>query len=227
LQFWLATLTCVTTHLASFPVERIALTDTASQDKRLWITIAIIVAIAIAAPAVVVLLSRDDPPSRTASPAATRSASPTPATLRQAKWHTRTFPAAMKAKMTPKHRKTVKAEGLRASRGIQDVYNALFLAPGRVDQAVRSHFEQRARRAFLRAKVGLPRRFRRAQITYRSVRMGVDAKTAQNAIATVTVLLKGLRGSNRLKIRHEATLWLERVHRSWKVLAFSAKQGPR
>jgi hypothetical protein len=214
-------------QLRRYLLERTALSDTASHDKRVWIAIAIVLAVAITVAVIVALASHEDPASDTAPPPTTSPASPSPPALRQAKWHIRTFPAVMRDRMTKKHRRSVRTQGLKASRGIERVYNALFLAPVEMDHAVRSHFEQKAGRAFLRAKIGLPRRLRRVQITHRSIRLGIDAGTSKNAIATVKVLLKGVRGSTRLKIQHQSTLWLERLHRSWKILAFNAQQEPQ
>jgi hypothetical protein len=208
----------------TFPKE-VSLGNAILHNKWFWIAVAVLVALAVAG-AIVAPSGDKTPPSAGPSPSAS-SVSPTPPALRQAKWRVKTFPAAKPAVLTKKQRKVVHTEGLRASRGIEKVYNALFLAPTQRVQAVRSHFEQRAARAFLHTKTGLPQGLRRVQITYRSVRMGVDARTAQNAIAKVAVLLKGVRGSKRLKIRNVSTLWLERVHQSWKVLAFDAKRGPR
>ncbi|MEA2505575.1 MAG: hypothetical protein QOH48_193 [Actinomycetota bacterium] len=110
---------------------------------------------------------------------------------------------------------------------MERVYNKLFLDPAKAAETIRSHFEAAAARSFLRANVRLPRGFTQVQITHRALHIGVDAKTAQNAVASVSVLLRGVRNSKHLKLKNESTLWLELVHRTWKVLAFHTAQESR
>jgi hypothetical protein len=138
----------------------------------------------------------------------------------------RAFPAAVTGKVTKKDLKAARIQGRRAAAGIERVYNKLYLDPSRAAETIRSHFEAAAARSFLRAKLRLPGGFTKVQITYRALHIGVDASSARKAVATVSVLLRGVRNSTRLKLKHESTLWLERVHRSWKVLAFHAAQEP-
>lgn len=194
----------------------------------MWIAVAII-GVAAAIVLIALLWPRHSPTSRPPT-ASSVTASPTPTTpvvLRQARWHTNVFPAAIIGKVTKKERKAARTQGLRASRGIERVYDKLLLDPSAAPGAIRSHFGAAAARSFLRSNIQLPPKLTRVQITHRAVQIGVDAHTKRNAIATVRVLLKGVQNSKRLKLRHEATLWLERAHWSWKVLAFRARQVPR
>jgi hypothetical protein len=177
--------------------------------------------------ALVALLWPQNSDSTVAAAPPTREGSPSPTALRQAKWRVRVFPAAVAPQISKEARKKARREGVRASRGIERVYNALFLDHSTVRREIDSHFESRAARAFSRVKIRLPHSLKRVQITYRSVVIGVDARTSRNAIATVRVLAKGVRSSKRVKMQHVSTLWLERIHRSWKILAFQARQGPR
>ena len=172
------------------------------------------------------LLGSNDPSgSPRLSP--TSSGSPTPPPIHQAKWRVHVFPSGLRNLAGRKQKKTAKQHGMRAARGIKDVYNAVFLEPSSIARSVRRHFERGAARAFLRAKTRLPRRMTRTQITYRSMHIGVDARFPKQAVATVKIFSRGIRDSQRVKLKHESTLWLERVHRGWKVLAFRARQGPR
>ena len=77
-----------------------------------------------------------------------------------------------------------------------------------------------------RARPRIAGQIARIRTTERRIRIGVDATSAQRAVATVSLSFKGKRDSERVKVKHRATLWLERVHRSWKVVAWRARRGP-
>jgi hypothetical protein len=176
---------------------------------------------------VIALLSNDhNPHSGPKQPTAAEPTSTAPP-LHQAKWRVHTFPRGIANHVSKRNRRTAERQGARAARGIKAVYNAVFLDPSVANRAVRAHFESGAARAFLRAGTGPPRRTQRVQITFRAMHIGVETGRSRRAIATVTVYMKGSRRSNRIKIKHESTLWLERVDRDWKVLAFRAHQHPR
>ena len=168
-----------------------------------------------------------DDPSGSPRPSPPSSGSPTPPPIHQAKWRVHVFPSGLTSLAGRKQKKIAKRQGMRAARAIEDVYNAVFLEPSSIARSVRRHFETGAARAFLRAKTRLPRRMTRTQITYRSIHIGVTARVPQQAVATVKILSRGIRDSQRVKLKHQSTLWLERVHKAWKVLAFRARQGPR
>jgi hypothetical protein len=190
--------------------------------ERVWKIVMVVVLVAIAAGLAAFLAShRNDAPS---SKGAVPRAHPTP--LPQAKWQVRAFPAAVTGKTTKKQLKAARIQGLRASRAIQKVYNALFLDLPSAERVVHAHFEPAAARAFLRARTRVPGPIRHVRTTARSMRIGVDVQTAHQAIATVRVLLKAVRRSRRIKLKAESTLWLERIHHSWRVLAWRARQEP-
>lgn len=183
-----------------------------------------VVLVAIAAGLAAFLASdRNSGPSASSSKGAAPRAHPT--LLPQAKWQVRAFPAAVTGKTTKKQLKAARIQGRRASEAIQKVYNALFLDPPAAERVIHAHFEPAAARAFLRARARLPGPIRHVRTTARSVRIGVDAQSAHRAIATVRVLLKAVRHSRVIKIKARSTLWLERIHKSWRVLAWQARQG--
>lgn len=185
----------------------------------------VVVLVAIAA-GLVAFLTRDRSarPSASSSRGAVPRAHPT--LLPQAKWQVRSFPEAVTGKTTKKQLKAVHIQGRRASQAIKNVYNALFLDPPAAERVIHAHFEPAAARAFLHARARLPGPIRHVRTTARSLRIGVDAHSAHRAIATVRVFLKALRHSRRIRIAARSTLWLERVHQSWRVLAWRAQQGP-
>jgi hypothetical protein len=193
--------------------------------ERVWKIVMAVVLVAIAA-GLVAFLARDHnaAPSASGSKGDVPGAQHTP--LPQAKWQVRAFPAAVTGKTTKKQLKAARIQGRRASQGIQKVYNALFLDPSVAERVIHAHFEPAAARAFLRARARLPGPIRHVRTTARSVRIGVDAQSAHRAVATVRVRLKGIRKARRIKLKAQSTLWLERIHHSWRVLAWRARQGP-
>ncbi|HEX3326935.1 MAG TPA: hypothetical protein VHV50_08070 [Actinomycetota bacterium] len=171
-----------------------------------------------------ILMDRGSSPTASGSLNHTPSAAPT--LLPQAKWRVRAFPAAVTGKTTKKQLKAARIQGRRASQAIKNVYNALLLDPPAAERVIRAHFEPAAARAFLSARSRLPGRITLVRTTARTVRIGVDALNARKAVATVRVQLKGERKTRRIRLRAQSTLWLERIHHSWRVLAWRARQGP-
>jgi hypothetical protein len=169
----------------------------------------------------------DRSPSPTSSGSLNHTPSAAPTLLPQAKWRVRAFPAAVTGKTTKKQLKAARLQGRRASQAIKNVYNALLLDPPAAERIIRAHFEPAAAHAFLRARSRLPGRISLVRTTARSVRIGVDALNARKAVATVRVLLKGVRKARRIRLQAQSTLWLERIHHSWRVLAWRARQGPQ
>ena len=188
----------------------------------------VVILVAIAA-GLVAFLTRD----RTASPRVSGSRGggtvprAHPTLLPQAKWQVRSFPEAVTGKTSKKQLKAAHIQGRRASQAIKNVYNALIPRSSGGRASDPCSLRARCRPAFLHARARLPGPIRHVRTTARSVRIGVDAHSAHRAIATVRVLLKALRHSRRIKITARSTLWLERIHQSWRILAWRAQQGPR
>jgi hypothetical protein len=198
-------------------------------SKRLWIA-ASLVGVALIVGAIVAFLithhTAHAPTRPTAGgPSATPVSSPSP--LPQAKWRVRAFPAGVVGHVTKKDLKAVRRQESRASHAIKNVYNALLLEPSDLKRVTRVHFEHGAGRVFLHTHARLPGPIRRVRTTRRSLQIGIDAKSASQAVATVFVSFKGQHNSRKVKINLKSTLWLERSHRSWKVLAWRAQQRPR
>jgi ketosteroid isomerase-like protein len=117
-------------------------------------------------------------------------------------------------------------QGRRATQAIKNVYNALLLDPPSAERVIKAHFEAGSAQAFLHVRPRISVHISRVRTTDRRIRIGVDASSARRAVATVSVSFKGKRDSKRLKVKQRATLWLERVHDSWKVVAWRARRGP-
>jgi len=193
--------------------------------ERVWKIAMVVVLLAIAA-GLAAFLARDRSPAPRASSSTGAAPRAHPTLLPQAKWQVSAFPAAVTGKTTKKQLQAARVQGRRASQAIKNVYNALFLDPPAAERVIHAHFEPAAARAFLRARARLPGPIRHVRTTARSVHIGVDAHSAHRAIATVRVLLKALRHARRIRITARSTLWLERVHQAWRVLAWRALQGP-
>jgi hypothetical protein len=191
----------------------------------LWI-VATIVALALIAGAIVALvIGRHS--SHPTTRLATEAPSPSPTSLPQAKWRVRTFPAGVVGNVTKKDLKAVRHQAARASHAVENIYNALLLNPSDLERVTRAHFEHGAAGAFLHSRSRLPGAINRVRTTRRSLQMGMDAKSASKAVATVNVSFKANRNSRKVKATLKSTLWLERKHRSWMVLAWRAQQRPR
>jgi hypothetical protein len=205
------------------------LSDT-DKGHSIWLkVIAGLIALAVAGGLVAALLphhrDRDRAPSASGPTTASSPSARPP--LPQAKWHVHAFAAAVTSDVTKKDRKAARKQGIKAARGIRKVYYALLLDPSAANSLIRAHFEPKAARAFLASRARLSGRLHRIRTTGRFLRIGVDAGTAKRAIAIVGVLFKADQNSKRLKIKHKSTLWLERVHQAWKILAWHADQERR
>jgi hypothetical protein len=188
------------------------------------------VALAVIAGAIVAFLigrHSSHPAARPAAEASSPSPRPSPTILAQAKWKVRTFPAGIVGNVTKKDLKAVRHQGARASQAVENIYNALLLNPSDLERVTRAHFEHGAAGAFLHSRSRLPGAISRVRTTRRSLQMGMDARSASKAVATVNVSFKANRNSRKVKATLKSTLWLERKHRSWMVLAWRAQQRPR
>jgi hypothetical protein len=166
-------------------------------------------------------------PTHPAAGAPSPSAPSGPRPLPQAKWRVRTFPAGVVGHVTKKDLKAVRKQRVPASHAVENVYNALLLDSSDLERVTRAHFEHGAAGAFLHARGRLPGQIHRVRTTRRSLEIGIDAKSASKAVATVFVSFKGQRNSQKVRIHLKSTLWLERKHRAWMVVAWRAEQGPR
>ncbi len=147
----------------------------------------------------------------------------------QPSWRIRAFPAGgMGVPHLPKKaRARVRAQQQPLAALVEDVYDALFLQPGRLPAAVRGRFAAGAGSTLLARKVGLPRDATDVHIRRREARVGISVRGANQAAARVEIAGKAKSSGRPIKFLHESTLWLERVRGSWKVIAFDLRQGPR
>lgn len=184
----------------------------------------IVVAVALVVGLAAFLLSRGA--SDAASPAAEASPTPTPTVLPQARWKVRAFPSGLLGQVGKQAVKAAHRQARKAAKAVKHIYYVLLLDPPATEDLIRSRFEPAAARAFLHARARLPGRLSLVRTTHRFLKIGVDAASRRRAVARVGIVMKATRNSHRVKIKQKSTLWLERVHRLWKVLAWRAQQGP-
>ena len=146
--------------------------------------------------------------------------------IEQPAWDMRTFPAGTVGKPTKAQVDAVAAESDSVQGMVRDVYDALWLKPGTLDQVMAGSFEPAAAKAIKAARVGLPQGAADVQIVKRKASIGIDATGAKTAAARVIVVAQGESKKGSWKMHHAANLWLQRQGNAWKVIAFDYKQGP-
>jgi hypothetical protein len=176
--------------------------------------------------AVLVATLDDGPRPHRAADSSNPRAAPAPE-IRHAPWHVVKYGAGAVGHVTRADRRRVEFYGRRAGTLVRGVYDALFLEPRRLGRIVRASFATTAARSFLRLEsAGAPAKVERLRIVSRRARIGVDARSAKRAVASVWLRAAGLAGERRFLLLHEATLWLQRTKRGWRVIAYDVKQRP-
>jgi hypothetical protein len=153
-----------------------------------------------------------------------------PATLPKithARWRVDKFPAGAVGGMTKAEVRRLKAQGPKVGRLVRSLYDTLFLEPERLGRVVRASFAGSAARSFLSLdSSGPPDRATRVKLVTRKARIGIDAQASKHAVASVTVAARGSASGRSFRLVHEATLWLERWRRGWRVIAYDLEQRP-
>lgn len=151
-----------------------------------------------------------------------------PPGVEQAQWQVKTFPAggAGIGRIGNKAKARVKAQRQPLALLVQDVYDAMFLEPSRAEQVVRERFEAAAGSTALAKKIGLPASLEEVKITKRTAQVGISMAGAETAAARVKVVGTVKKDGRQTDFKHRSTLWLERSHKTWKIIGFDVSQGP-
>jgi hypothetical protein len=164
------------------------------------------------------------------SPSASRSQEPpseqpepTPE-IPQAKWKMSTRPVGRAGKLTKRQVRRHKAQRPRVKGVVREVYEALFLEPESIKDVIAERFSRRAGRALLRAGPGFRPGAERVKTTKRIAKIGLQAHTASAASAQVFVKARARGPGNVVKLRHKATMWMQRINNEWRVIAFEVDQ---
>ena len=146
----------------------------------------------------------------------------------QAAWDVKAFPAggAGVDRLTKTDKKHIAAQREPLAALITHLYDALFLQPDRLEGVLRTSFTAPAAKRAASAKLGLPARASEVRTKRRVARVGIHMQGATRAAARVVVAGRAVVQGRAAKFKHEATLWLERNRKTWKVIAFDVIQGP-
>ena len=155
-----------------------------------------------------------------------RAASPT-VEIEQAPWRIKMVAAGHKGRRPGKKvRRLVKRHRPQVRAAVIDVYDALFLAPERRGDVLSRLFTSSAARALRRSQAGVPAEAEQVKIVARRATIGVESVGARRAAAGTAVKVRGRIDGRRFRLRHRATMWLERSNRRWRIIAFDVRQGP-
>lgn len=144
--------------------------------------------------------------------------------VEQPAWTSRAFVRPKSAAKAAK-KQTFSKGAVAAEATVAQVFDSLFLEPGELDKALSRTFEGPAAKQFRSAKLGLPNGASEVAIESRALKLSLDPD-ARSAVALVRIKLAGQAGSGAFALSHQATLWMERDGKAWKVIAFDAQQGP-
>lgn len=110
-----------------------------------------------------------------------------------------------------------------AVTAVKRSYGALF-GSRRRRAALRGSFSRRAARVLLRSRAGVPERARLLATVRRRARVRLQGPRLTRAAAEVRVVARIRLGKRRVRLVHDALLWLERTKRTWRVIAFEFDQ---
>jgi hypothetical protein len=197
-----------------------------AQDERrisptIWfgLVLALVAAILVS---LIVLREGGEAPSR---PGATSSdGGSTLPSIRQAKWHIRS--EVIGRPLPKKRRDNAMRHRARIAAGIKQAYEGLFLDPARLRRALRGVASASAARHLIRDGVGVPVRATRVKTLARKARIWIQPGSFRRAVAKVVVRARATMGQRTRRVRHVATLWLERWGRKWKVVAYDFNERP-
>lgn len=199
--------------------------EASSHPRWFWWVLAGLVVLAVAA-ALLVLRAAEPQggahrPSRAQTP---DQIHPTSRPEEQAGWRFRVYPAGTIGPPAQHERARVKAQRKPLVEAVRRLFDALYFSPTGARPAVRETFSPPAARRWLAAPSGPPNGVKGLRTVTRSASIGVDARTATQAAADVRIVARGRIGRERARFAQEATLWLERAGRRWKVIAFEASR---
>lgn len=150
-----------------------------------------------------------------------------PPKVEHARWRVGKYLAGSVGRTSRAERRRLRTQGPKVGTLVRGLYDTIFLRPDRLRPVVRSTFAPAAARSFLRLRaVGVPAQASRFELLSRRARVGVDARTGARAVASATVQATGRVGRHIFRLVHEGTLWLERSHSRWRIIAYDVTQKP-
>jgi hypothetical protein len=146
--------------------------------------------------------------------------------VRQARWKVTAGPAGAIGKAHRDDRRQIKSHSAELTSSIRRLFNAMFLYPDESAAVVKRLFSASAARALKSSGAGLPRGASNIQIVRRVAHLGVDISGPSRAAARIRVVAKGAVDADHFALRQDASLWLSRVDKDWKVIGFKIDQRP-
>jgi len=182
------------------------------------------VAALVLASAVAVAGCQEDSQPPSTSPDPMPSETPSVPQIAQAKWKMKATPVGKVGKLTKKQRGRHKVQRARVKSVVREVYQALFLDPESIRQVISERFSRRAGRALLRAGPGFRPGAEKVKTLQRRANIGLQAHTASAAAAKVFVRARAQGSDAVVRLRHRATMWMQRIDGEWRVIGFEVEQ---
>ena len=191
-------------------------------ERRAWLPLAAGLSLLIAGIWGMLVLPRREIPS---SHRSADSLDVTNPSIPQAAWEAKVFPAGILGKPSPKLKNLVSKEREEVVAAVENVYDALLLAPGKLKDLSGKALTPAAATALSSSKLTLPEGMNDVETTKRIARIGVQVQDGRHAAAKVSVWYRGRIKDKEVKVLQRATLWLEADGKKWLVIAFDGTQG--
>ena len=167
---------------------------------------------------------RESESPRSSSPEPSpRPAAPVPA-IAQAKWKIKTRAVARVGKLSKKQKRRLKVQRPRVKRLVREAYDALFLEPDSMEPIISRRFSRGAGRALLASRAGFRPGAERVKTLTRRANIGIQAHTASAAAARIFVRARAKGSNGPVRLRHRATMWMQRAGDGWHVIGFEVDQ---
>ena len=198
---------------------------TAQNERRIsptiWFGLVVALVAAILVSVIVLREGREAPSRPGATSSDGRSTLPS---IRQAKWSIRS--EVIGPRLPKKRRDNLMRHRARIAAGIKQAYEGLFLDPARLRRSLRGVATTTAARHLIREGAGVPVRATRVKTLARKARIWIQPGRLRRAAAKVVVRARATMGGKTRRVRHHATLWLERRGSKWRVVAYDFNERP-
>ena len=198
---------------------------TAQNERRIsptiWFGLVVALVAAILVSVIVLREGREAPSRPGATSSDGRSTLPS---IRQAKWSIRS--EVIGRPLPKKRRDNAMRQRARIAAGIKQAYEGLFLDPARLRRSLRGVATPAAARHLIREGAGVPVRATRVKTLARKARIWIQPGSLRRAVAKVVVRARATMGGKTRRVRHVATLWLERRGSKWRVVAYDFNERP-
>jgi hypothetical protein len=182
------------------------------------------VASLILASAMVISACQESRPPSSSSQPPPAEAVPAPE-ITQAKWKIKTRSVARVGKLSKKQKRRLDVQRPRVKGVVREVYEALFLEPESMQQIISGRFSRGAARAMLQSGAGFRPGAERVKTLTRRANIGIQAHTASAAAARILVRARARGSGSVVRLRHRATMWMQREGDGWQVIGFEVDQG--